>query len=419
MTPKKAQDFLVDTALGEKSFEVKTPQQEEKIVLTIEEGAVPTGFLKEARERMAKKTHEKSFFTRMDETLKSIGKPQAKDKATFFRLLAIMINAGIPLIKSLDTISEQTVNHKLKVAMYEIARDIEKGGTLSASMGRYPAIFSDAHIGMIRSGEASGQLNQILKQLAIEVEKSASIVRKVKGAMMYPVFIIIVMLVVISGMMIMVVPKIAEVFMQSGKQLPLITRIVIGISNFMRDRWPLIFGGLVGAAIAGVAVRNTRQGRVATDWLLLHIPIFGPLLQKSILARFSRSLGNLLTSGVPIIQGLLINAKGLGNEIYRKRVELASEDIAQGIPLGESLRDSPEFPNMMVQMISVGEQTAQLDNIAGKIAEYYEDEVDTAVASISKVIEPVILVVVGLVVGTIIGAVMMPIIQLTQISGAL
>ena len=330
-----------------------------------------------------------------------------------------MINAGIPLIKSLDTIAEQTVNRKLRNALFEIARAIEKGGTFSRSMVNFPSIFSEAHTGMVRSGEASGQLNKILKQLAIEVEKAASIARKVRGALMYPAFIMFVMIIVVSGMLIFVVPKIAEIFTQSGKQLPLLTRIVIGISDFMQHQWALLFGALFGIAIALVIARRTRQGIYATDWLLLHIPAFSGLIKKSILARFSRSLGNLLGSGVPIIQGLIINARGLGNEIYRRRVELAAEDISRGIPLAESLRDSPEFPSMMVQMISVGEQTAQLDSIAEKIAEYYEDEVDTAVAGLSKVIEPAMLVIVGGVVGSIVAAVMMPIIQLTQISGAI
>jgi type IV pilus assembly protein PilC len=415
---KKAQEFLVDSTLGEKKYELPAAgPPEEKIVLSIEEGAVPVSMLKEAAQK-AKESKTKNLFIRIDEAVKSLGKPQPKDKATFFRLMAIMINAGIPLIKSLDTIADQTVNHRLKSAVFEIARGIEKGGTLSDSMARYPHIFSDAQLGSVRSGEASGQLNKVLKQLAIEVEKSASITRKVKGAMIYPSFIILVMIAVVTAMMILVVPKIAEIFVQTGKELPALTKAVIATSRFMQHQWAWIFGGIAGIIFAFIGARRTLQGRVVTDWLLLHLPIFGSLVRKSILARFSRSLGNLLSSGVPIIQGLLINAKGLGNEIYKRRVTLASEDIARGIPLGESLRDTPEFPAMIVQMIAVGEQTAQLDNIAMKIAEYYEDEVDTEVAGLSKVIEPVILLMVGVVVGGIVGAIMLPIIQLTQTSGA-
>lgn len=417
---KKAQDFLVESTFAEKSFELATPKSdEEKIVLSIEEGAVPVSLLRDVKQSGGKKENVKSLFSRADEALRSLGAPKSNDKATFFRLLAIMINAGIPLIKALDTISDQTFNHKLRLVIYDLARDIEKGGTLSGSMTRSPDIFADSVIGMVRAGEAGGQLNKILKELAIEQEKNASISRKVKGAMIYPAFIISAMILVVIGMMVMVVPKIAEIFTQSDQELPLITRIVIGSSNFISNNLFLLFGAVIALVFITIGLRRTREGKQAIDWLLLHLPAFGPLLQKSILARFSRSLGNLLTSGVPIIQSLLINARGLGNEQYRKRVELASEDVARGIPLGESLRDSPEFPPMMVQMIAVGEQTAQLDTIAIKIAEYYEDEVDTAVASISKIIEPFILIFVGVVVGGIVAAIMMPIIQLTQISGAL
>lgn len=414
---KKAQDFLIDSTLGEKAFEIKKDDPN-KIVLSIEEGAVPAGLLKDAKSRM-KRGKEESLFVKLDKAVQSIGRPKAKDMATFYRVFSVLINAGIPLIKSLDTITEQTVNYKLRTTVFEVARAIEKGGKLSGSMANYPDIFPEAHIGMIRSGEASGQLNMVLKQLAIEVEKSAAIMRKVKSAMMYPAFIVIVMVVVLALMMIMVVPKIAEIFSSSGQSLPMLTQVVIGISNFMRFHWAWIFGGLIGLIAAFTGVRRTPQGKYSTDWLFLHLPVFGDLVRKSILARFSRSLGNLLASGIPIIQGLLINAKGLGNDIYRQRVELASEDVARGIPLGESLRDSPYFPAMLVQMIAIGEQTAQLDNIAVKIAEYYEDEVDSMVAGISKVIEPIILVIVAVAVGAIVGAIMLPITQLTQVTGVL
>jgi type IV pilus assembly protein PilC len=415
--PKKAQDFLVDTQLGEASYKIEKPaEQDDRIVLSIEEGAVPASMLKEAS-GYGKSTKGRSLFKQIDDAIQGMGRPQPKDKATFFRLMAIMINAGIPLIKALDTVAEQTGNQRMKNAIFAMARAIEKGGTFSDSMAQHPDVFADSHIGMIRSGEVSGQLNNILKQLAVEVEKSASITRKVKGALMYPAFIMVVVVLVVAAMMIFVVPKMAEIFSQSGNELPLLTRIVISTSNFMIDKWAILLGLFLGSILAFIGARRTEQGKYTTDWILINIPVFGQLVQKSILARFSRSLGNLLTSGVPIIQGLVINAGGLGNEVYKKRIILASEDLAQGIPLGESLRDSPEFPTMMVQMISVGEQTAQLDNISVKIAEYYEDEVDTMVAGLSKVIEPLILIIVGGIVGLIIGAVMLPIIQLTQVAG--
>ena len=415
--PKETKDFIVDAMLGEKSYEVPASQNgEEKITLAIEEGATPVAALAEIAKK-AKEAPSQNIFKRLDNAVRSLGKPEAKDKATFFRLMAVMVNAGVPLIKSLETIAEQTVNYKLRTAAFEIAKDIENGGNLSAAMMRYPEIFEEAEIGMIKSGEASGQLNVILKQLASEVEKSASIKRKVKGAMMYPLFIVIVMVVVVAGMMILVVPKISQIFMEGGKQLPALTKFVIAVSGFMSTQWAWIFGGIAGIIFAVMGAYKTEQGKYTIDWILLHLPVFGKMLQMSILARFSRSLGNLLNSGIPIIQSLNINAKGLGNAVYRQRVELAAEDVSHGIGLAESLRDLSEFPTMMVQMISVGEQTAQLDTITQKIAEYYEDEVDTVVAGLSKALEPIIIVVLGAVVGVIITAIMLPIIQLADVAG--
>ncbi|MBI2453616.1 type II secretion system F family protein, partial [Candidatus Peregrinibacteria bacterium] len=272
--PKQAKDFLVEAALGDKKYDLSQGQtpaaSDDQIVLNIEAGATPVATLREAAKKQA--GAPKSVFARMDEAIRSFGKPKAKDKATFFRLMSIMINAGIPLIRSLDTITEQTENQRLKKAIQEIARDLEKGGTLSESMAKYPDIFHEAQLGLIRSGEASGQLNQILKQLAIEVEKSAAIVRKVRGAMMYPAFIVVVMIGVISALMIFVIPKITGIFAESGAELPALTRGVMAVSNFMIHQWLLLILGVFGLIFGSAAARKTARGKFAFDWLILHFP---------------------------------------------------------------------------------------------------------------------------------------------------
>jgi len=414
---KKAQDFLVDSKLGEQKFDIKDQKKEEKIILSIDDAAVPTIVLK--KKLVKSDGTQRGFFSRIDQKLRSLSSPTSRDKATFFRLLAIMINAGIPLIQSLDTIQAQTVNAQLKEAIYEMARLVEKGSRFSQALGNFPKIFSDAQIGMIRAGEASGQLNNILKDIATSIEKTDAMIGKVRAAMIYPAFIIIVMILVVSAMMILVVPKISELFASSGKALPTLTVVVIAISNFMVNKWPLLLGGALGFAIAVVFGRRTRQGKYATDWILLHVPAFGNIVRKSVIARFARSLGSLLTSGIPIIESLLINSKTVDNILYELRIKAAVEDVSRGIQLAESLRDTPEFPDIVVQMISIGEQTAQLDTICEKIALYYEDEVDTLVAGISKVIEPFIIVILGVVVGAIVAAIMLPIIQLTDLTQSL
>lgn len=425
---KKAQDFIIDSKLGDSSFDMKAEGQAaqtaaqnagqggETISLSIEEGALPVSMLKEVQQRMRQNKESVSIYKSIDRWVQSQGKPKAKDLATFFRLFAIMINAGVPLIKSLDTISEQTQNYKMKNALFDIARSIEKGSTLSDSMLGFSDLFSESQIGMIKAAEASGQLNSILRDLAVEVEKNSFIKQKVKGALMYPAFVVLVMIGVVIAMMVIVVPKISQIFLENGKELPALTRYVIATSDFFVYHWMLI---VVGAVVGGIGIAiagKTPSGREFIDWLKLQLPVFGIIVRKSILARFARTLGNLLRSGVPITRSLKINAGSLDNVIYAKRLALVAEDLEKGIPLGESLRDSPEFPPMMVQMISVGEQTAQLDTIVQKVAEYYEDEIDTAISSISKLLEPMIIVVLGGIVGVIVAAIMMPILELTNIA---
>ena len=239
---KKAQDFLVDSQLGEKSFNLKDGQSEEKIVLSIEErGISPQLLATMPKPRQGKRGN---LYSRLDGWFQSLGKPKTRDKATFYRLMSIMIEAGVPLVKALDTVSEQTQNVRFKNSLFDIARFIEKGSTFSQSAAQYSDIFSQAHIGMIRAAEASGQLTQILKQLAVEVEKDATIRRKVKGALMYPVFLGVVMVIVVVGMMVAVVPKIAEIFEGADKELPAITSFVIGLSDIFVENWISLLIGL-------------------------------------------------------------------------------------------------------------------------------------------------------------------------------
>lgn len=407
---KKAEEFLIDTQLGEKKFDIK---------LGIS-GAVPPALPSASAGRfLTRLKGGKSLYHRLDQAVRAYSKVKGTDIAAFYRLLSVMINAGIPLVKSLDVIADQTLNARLKKTVYEIARAIERGGNLSGAMASFPKVFEEAQVGMVRSGEASGQLNRVLLDLALEVEKSASIKRKIKGAMIYPIFIITVLILVVIGMLVFVIPKMSEVFASTGQKLPALTRGVLAVSHFVSGNLFLIIAVFFGCVFGIHYGKKTRFLKRPFDEVLLYIPVLGQLLKKSILARFSRSLGNLLKSGIPIIETLTIASKGVGNEVYRERIILAAEDISRGIPLAESFRDSPLFPSLMTQMIAVGEQTAQLDTISLKIAEYYEDEFDTVVQSFTKVLEPIILLLVGGTVGVIVAAIMLPIIQLITVSESL
>jgi len=357
-------------------------------------------------------------YRRLNDFLVDHSKVKIREKATFFRLLAIMINSGLPLIKSLRTLGvQQEKSPKLARSLFEMAQAIEAGKSLSESMSIYPEIFNDAQVGMIHAGEASGQLNKTLKGLAEDVEKTASLTGKIKGALVYPVAILVLLVGVIFVMMVAVIPQMTKLFSQTGHELPLPTQILIGVSTFCQNYWPAV---LIGAVlfVVGVGVwKKTRGGKYIWDYMMIKLPIFGQLLQKAALSKFSRSLSSLMSSGVPIIKAIEITANAVGNEVYKRRLILTAEDMRRGIPMAENMANSKLFPTMLVNMIEVGEQTAQLETVTLKVAEFYDEEVDTVVQALTKIMEPLIIVIIGVTVGGLVAAIMLPIIQLTNITG--
>lgn len=343
-----------------------------------------------------------------------------QEKVTFYQLLAVMINAGVPIIRSLYVLSDQNKNVHLKKIIRALAQKMEAGSSFSDSMKNYPKVFDDAEIGMIASGEASGNLNEILKDIAKQKENSSRIVSKVKGAMMYPAAIIVIMIVALFLMLTMVVPKLSSLFVEGGKDLPLTTQILISSSDFAQHYWYVVLLAVIAVVVGFIFFRRSKKGKYSTDLALLYLPIFGKLVRQLMISRFTRMLASLMDAGLPIVKALEINANALGNEVYKKRVMYASQDVAQGIPLGENLtNDDFLFPPMVSSMVLVGEQTANLSEVANKIANYYENEVDTAVNSLSKLMEPVILVVMGGAVGFIVAAIMQPIMALSDMSSVL
>ncbi len=347
-------------------------------------------------------------------------KVSLREKVTFFQLLSVMINAGVPIIRSLYVLSEQMNNLKLKKIIRALALNMEEGKSLSASMESYDSVFNEAERGMIASGEASGNLNQILKDLAKQAEKTAVIASKVKGAMIYPVSIFTVMGICLFLMLTMVVPKLTALFTEGGKELPLTTKILLSLSEFAQHSWAAMLASLVVLVLSFYIFKRSKRGHYLSHLFLLYIPIFGKLIRQLMVSRFARLLASLMNAGVPIVKSLEINANAVGNEVYKRRIQYAAQDVSQGIPLGENLNDSAFlFPPTVASMVLVGEQTANLNEVASKIADFYEEEVDTAVASLSKLMEPVILVVMGSMVGFIVAAIMQPIMSLSDISTSL
>lgn len=357
-------------------------------------------------------------FRRFNQFFIDHSKIKLRDKATFFRLLAVMMNAGLPLVKSLNTLGVQSEKvPRLAKILFEMARSIEAGKSLSETMGEYPDVFEDSQLGVVKAGEASGQLNKTLKSLAEEIEKSASITGKIKGALVYPIVIMSILVGVIFLMMIMVVPQMTQLFTQTGQELPLPTQILIAVSTFSINYWPVVIISIFGFIFGVGTWKRTRSGRYYWDYMMLKMPIFGPIIQKGALSKFARSFSNLMGSGVPIIKSIEIVSYAVGNEVYKRRLLLTAEDMKRGIPMAENMAESKLFPKILVNMIEVGEQTAQLENVVLKVAEFYDEEIDNVVKSLTKIMEPLILVIIGVTVGGLVAAIMLPIIQLTQNAG--
>lgn len=359
-------------------------------------------------------------YSKVNDFIINLNKVKLQEKAVFFRLLAVMVEAGIPIIRSLQTLAEQTKkNPKFQRAIYDISLKIEAGESFSGGMEKHPDIFSDAEIGMIRSGEVSGHLNEILRDLAQSTEKNAKTMGKVKGALTYPIVVIVILFIVLFLMMTMVIPQISTLFLQTGTDLPTITRVVMAMSNFLKNNTLYILLGI--AVFAGIFTlwKRTKNGKYQWHNVVLHIPIIGSLVRKSTLAQFTRNLGNLLNAGVSIVQSMNIVANAMKNEVYKRKIKLASDDLRGGIPLAETLRNTKYFPLMLVNMIEIGEQTAQLEDVCKRLSTFYDEQVDDSVKNLTKVIEPIIMIFVGVAVGGLVAAIMLPIMSLADIAGTM
>ena len=310
-----------------------------------------------------------------------------------------------------------------KQVISDIAFRIESGSSFSEALTAYNKYFSDAQIGMVESGEATGRLNQTLLQIATETEKSSQLTKKIKGAMIYPITILIILAAAMYAVMTIVMPKIKDVFESLGSELPAMTQMLISMSDFMTGTtgplpngvWVLL--GLAGFIMLFLWWKKTKSGRIIWTNLIMKFPVFGILIKKTALARFCRSLSTLTNSGVSILKALAITAGSVGNPVYEKRIKMIAEDVKRGITMGENMKDDIKFfPSMVVGMINVAEQTAQVDQITGKLADFYEEELDDMVKNLSRLMEPIIIVVLGGTVGFLVIAVMMPILQSSDLA---
>jgi type IV pilus assembly protein PilC len=348
-------------------------------------------------------------------TVKIGSKVKDRDMAIFTRQFSTMIDAGLPLVHCLNILSEQSESKNLRAVTGTVARSVEQGATLAESLRKHPRTFDDLFTNMVEVGETGGILDIVLQRLAAYIEKAAALKRKVKSAMVYPASIIGVACLVIIFMLTFVIPTFAAMFKDLGAELPLPTKIVIGLSDFVRHYILLIIAALVGCVFALRSYYRTENGKSTIDALLLKVPIFGVLIRKVAVARFTRTLGTLVQSGVPILEGLRITAATAGNKVVEKAVLQCRASVTEGKTLTEPLKASGVFPPMVTQMISVGEQTGALDAMLGKIADFYDDEVDTAVNTLTSLLEPLMIVFLGGAVGGLVVAMYLPIFKLVTL----
>jgi len=334
--------------------------------------------------------------------------------AIFTRQLATMIDAGLPLVQSLEGLSSQQENKAFKNIIRQIREDVEGGSTFAGALKKHPATFNELYTNLVVAGEEGGILDTILTRLASYIEKAEALKKKVKSALVYPATIVTVAVAVVIILMLFVIPTFETMFQSAGQSLPLPTQIVLGMSRMIKKYIVFFVPAFILLFILFKRYYKTESGRALVDRLLLRLPIFGPLLRKIAVARFSRTLGTLVSSGVPILDGLTIVSRTSGNRAIETAIMNARASIREGETIAEPLSRSGHFPPMVIQMISVGESTGALDAMLSKIAEFYEDEVDVAVGNLTSLLEPLLMMFLGVVIGGVVIAMYLPIFNMAN-----
>ncbi len=342
----------------------------------------------------------------------SSGKVSAKDRSIMYRELSTMLKAGVGITQAID-IAAETPNKRLRKVMTQIHHSLENGFALSVAMAGQPKTFPEVEIGVIRAGEATGNLVKVLDDLSTSTARSAEFVGKVRGAMIYPAFILIVMVIVGAIILTKVIPPIKDIFISQATELPVSTKILLAITDFLINQWALLIGILVGCALVTKLFMMTKLGREVGSYIGLHFPIFGPLTQQVYLARFNRTLSLLLSAGVPILEAVGIIADSTANTIFRRTLKLLMRSLEQGAAVTSTMQDNRYFPKLMTQLLFVGQQSGDLGGSASTLADYFEQEVDSKLRTFSALIEPFIIVILGGAVAFIVISVLQPIYSLT------
>jgi type IV pilus assembly protein PilC len=388
-----------DLATGKKTQgEAQADSVNDAVKLLVKQGFTPLD-IKEQDENS-------SFFSSIS------GRIRAKDKIVFSRQLATLLGAGLPLSQSLHTVAQQTENAKLRKVVEEIITDIEGGKSLHDSFAKHPTVFSKVFLALVEAGEASGTLDDALKRIAAQQEKDAEVVGKIRGAMVYPMIVLVVIGLVIVFMMLTVVPQVEQLYEDLHKPLPLLTKVMVDGASFMRSYWYVVVLVLLASGYFFWQWLKTEAGIKFKDGFKLNVPLFGILFRKLYMARFARTGQTLLKVGVPMLDMLRITGEAVNNTILESAITRASDKVKSGKPLSKSIEGEDYFMILVPQMINIGEQSGKVDEMLGKVAQVYEDELDEQIRTISTLIEPVLMVVLAIVAGGMVGAILFPIYSL-------
>lgn len=376
----------------------------------------------DSKESVVSKLREKGFFvTSIKEkrsssslSLFGMGKVTTKEVAIFAQMFSVMIGSGVPLVRCLSILQVQMENPAFSKIIGAIRTDVEGGMTFSSALGKHPQVFDNLFVNLVKAGEAGGILDKILDRLAGYLEKAEDLKSKVKGAMTYPVVVVSIAILVVVALIMFVLPQFKSIFQSMNVELPVVTEMLLTTSDIFQAYWFIILPGMALVPICIMHFFKTSQGRRIWDTNILRVPAFGIMMRKVAVARFTRTLGTMIASGVPILQSLEVTAATAGNIVIKEAVDKTRASIREGESIADPLKASAVFPPMVVQMISVGEETGELDKMLMKIAEFYDTEVDNAVKGLTSVIEPIVIVFMGVVIGGIVLAVFMPMLKLVN-----
>ncbi|MBU4482363.1 type II secretion system F family protein [Candidatus Parcubacteria bacterium] len=396
------------TALNPKtnarSKAVAEAENEEEIIDLLEEkGLILVSLKKVAQDKLLTKF-----------VVSLLNRVKTRDLVIFSRQFAVMLEASVPVVKALEILIKQTKNPKLQTLLAEVADNVDGGMKLSQAFAKHPEVFGDFFIAMIKSGETSGRLDEVLEYSATQQEKDYDLASKIKGAMIYPIFIVCMLFVVGIVMMIVVVPKLTAILQETGGELPLSTRILISVSSFLAGYWWLLIILLTAVGLGLKYFLKTPTGKKSFDYFLIKIPIFGKLFQRIYLVRFARSLATLSSGGIPLVNALQITSEVVGNSVYRELIDKTVLEVKEGNSIASTFKESKEMPSMVTYMVDVGEQTGKLDNVLEKLSDFYAREIDNLVVNLVSLIEPLIMVVLGVAVGLMVAAIILPMYNLAS-----